>query len=244
MFNTSSLTILLLITHFLADYQFQSEGLVERKHKSLGPNATHIAIHALTLLPIFILSIVLQEAGQFLLMALVLLVNHFIVDIMKILATRNWPKQARGLYLFDQLAHIVIVIAVSEFAFVEMADVFRASSLQDYQVILKFILLLVLVTKPANVTFRTLFTKYQDEATQGDDTVPGAGAIIGNMERIISAVFLATNNIASIALIYTAKSIARFKQMEDKQFAEYYLIGTLYSILFVVGVYLLIFEVM
>lgn len=244
MFNTSSLTILLLIAHFLADYQFQSEGLVERKHKSLGPNATHIAIHALTLLPIFILSIVLQEAGQFLLMALVLLVNHFIVDIMKILATRNWPKQTAGFYLFDQIAHVIILIVVSEFTFVGVADVFRASSLQDYQVILKFILLLVLVTKPANVTFRTLFTKYQDEATQGDDTVPGAGAIIGNMERIISAVFLATNNIASIALIYTAKSIARFKQMEDKQFAEYYLIGTLYSILFVVGVYLLIFEVM
>jgi len=38
----------------------------------------------------------------------------------------------------------------------------------------------------------------------------------------------------SIALILAAKSIARFKQLENKDFAEKYLVGTLLSIIIAV----------
>ena len=34
----------------------------------------------------------------------------------------------------------------------------------------------------------------------------------------------------SIALVLTAKSLARFKQLENKEFAEKYLVGTLISL--------------
>lgn len=96
----------------------------------------------------------------------------------------------------------------------------------------------------ANVTFKILFGQYQNysEEKGNDPTVPGAGAMIGNLERILSAIFLSLNALSSIGLIYTAKSIARFKRIEENQgFAEYYLIGTLFSILFVVITYFLIF---
>ena len=80
-----------------------------------------------------------------------------------------------------------------------------------------------------------------DETLENLQTVAGAGAIIGNMERILSAIFMATGQWAAIGVIFTAKSIARFKQMEEnKQFAEYYLIGTLYSILYVVVAFFLL----
>jgi hypothetical protein len=43
--------------------------------------------------------------------------------------------------------------------------------------------------------------------------------------------------------VFTAKSIARFRQIdENKRFAEYYLIGTLFSMLYVLLAYLLIFH--
>ena len=49
------------------------------------------------------------------------------------------------------------------------------------------------------------------------------------------------NQISAIGFIYTAKSIARFKEIEqNKAFAEYYLIGTLFSILYVVIAYYII----
>lgn len=35
----------------------------------------------------------------------------------------------------------------------------------------------------------------------------------------------------SIALVLTAKSLARFKQLENKEFAEKYLVGTLISLI-------------
>ena len=41
------------------------------------------------------------------------------------------------------------------------------------------------------------------------------------------------NQFGLIGFVLTAKSIARFKQMEDKNFAEKYLIGTLTSFLVV-----------
>ena len=34
----------------------------------------------------------------------------------------------------------------------------------------------------------------------------------------------------AVALVFTAKSIARYKQLEEKEFAERYLIGTLLSL--------------
>lgn len=94
------------------------------------------------------------------------------------------------------------------------------------------------------MTIKILFGQYQNysEEKENDPTVSGAGAMIGNLERILSAIFLSLNALSSIGLIYTAKSIARFKRIEENQgFAEYYLIGTLFSILFVVISYFLIF---
>ena len=57
-----------------------------------------------------------------------------------------------------------------------------------------------------------------------------AGSIIGKLERIITAILLLGNQYSVIGLVLTAKSIARFKQLEDKDFAEKYLIGTLLSL--------------
>ena len=58
-----------------------------------------------------------------------------------------------------------------------------------------------------------------------------AGAAIGILERIFVLTFVLVGQYAAIALIFTAKSIARFEELKDRQFSEYYLIGTLSSIL-------------
>lgn len=60
----------------------------------------------------------------------------------------------------------------------------------------------------------------------------GAGAIIGVLERMLVLTLVLLGQYAAIALVFTAKSIARFEELKDRGFAEYYLIGTLSSILF------------
>ena len=56
------------------------------------------------------------------------------------------------------------------------------------------------------------------------------GAVIGILERLIVGALVLVGQYAAIGLVVTAKTIARFRQLEDRQFAEYYLLGTLASI--------------
>lgn len=54
--------------------------------------------------------------------------------------------------------------------------------------------------------------------------------MIGTIERIIMLFFLLIKQYSSVGLVLTAKSIARYNKIsEDKEFAEYYLLGTLLS---------------
>ncbi|AXI10300.1 DUF3307 domain-containing protein [Oceanobacillus sp. 143] len=58
------------------------------------------------------------------------------------------------------------------------------------------------------------------------------GRTIGYIERLLVLILTYYAAYPAIAFIITAKSIARFKQMEDRDFAEYFLLGTLLSMLF------------
>jgi hypothetical protein len=58
-----------------------------------------------------------------------------------------------------------------------------------------------------------------------------AGRTIGFLERAIILTLTLSGAYTSIAFVLTAKSIARYKELENKDFAEYYLVGTLLSTL-------------
>ena len=58
------------------------------------------------------------------------------------------------------------------------------------------------------------------------------GKWIGILERILILIFLFANQLASIGVIIAVKSLARFKMMDNKIFSEYYLIGTLLSVVY------------
>ena len=70
-----------------------------------------------------------------------------------------------------------------------------------------------------------------NENGKGDEN---AGEWIGILERIITLTFVFTNSYTAIAFALTAKSIARFKELENKDFAEYYLLGTSSSVVLAV----------
>lgn len=56
------------------------------------------------------------------------------------------------------------------------------------------------------------------------------GKIIGYLERLLVIVLVMNDSISSIAFIIAAKSLTRFKQLDDRDWAEYFLLGTLTSI--------------
>ena len=56
------------------------------------------------------------------------------------------------------------------------------------------------------------------------------GATIGALERLLIVAFMLTGADAAVGFVIAAKTIARFKQLDDRGFAEYYLLGTLASV--------------
>lgn len=59
-----------------------------------------------------------------------------------------------------------------------------------------------------------------------------AGTFIGIFERAMVTVLVFVSAYDAIGIVLAAKSIARFGQLRDRKFAEYYLIGTLASMSF------------
>ena len=66
----------------------------------------------------------------------------------------------------------------------------------------------------------------------GQRGVKGAGKIIGILERFIILTLVLLNQYTGMAIVLMAKSIARFDELRERNFAEYYLVGTLASISF------------
>jgi hypothetical protein len=56
------------------------------------------------------------------------------------------------------------------------------------------------------------------------------GEVIGILERLLVATLVLAQAEVAIGLVIAAKTIARFRQLDDRDFAEYYLLGTLASV--------------
>jgi hypothetical protein len=72
---------------------------------------------------------------------------------------------------------------------------------------------------------------------QPDSTgLTGAGRKIGMVERAIILTLALMGEFGTISFVFVAKSMARFEQLKKRQFAEYYLLGTLLSIFFAITI--------
>jgi hypothetical protein len=67
-------------------------------------------------------------------------------------------------------------------------------------------------------------------AIDGVSALPNAGLYIGWLERLLIVTAVLMKSPAVVGLIFTGKSIARFTELKDQRFAEYFLIGTFLSV--------------
>jgi len=76
----------------------------------------------------------------------------------------------------------------------------------------------------------TLQMRRDDDRTAGAIDI-ARGRAIGALERALTLTLVLLGEYAAVGWIIAAKSLARFKALEDREFAEYFLIGTLASFL-------------
>lgn len=96
-----------------------------------------------------------------------------------------------------------------------------------------------LVLERLNLGKKNHFNSVSEKLVISSDNLK-AGRAIGILERITIFFFSLTGEYIAIPFVLTAKSFARFKEMDNKDFAEYVLIGTLLSSLIAMGVAALI----
>ena len=119
-------------------------------------------------------------------------------------------------------------------------DLFSTDGVTDkLRPALWFLLGFLLVANEANLLVRSLFHRFglapKTDGKEIDREEYNAGRIIGILERwLMYSVLYVSQNVNVIALIIAAKGFARFRQMDERPFAEYVLIGTLASTLLTV----------
>ena len=217
---------ILISIHLLADFLFQTSAYSERKRQVLSTSFLHSFIYLIIFLailaPIF-------EIKKIILFSLIISASHFLI---------NPQRRLQILFFsFNQLIHFVIIIG---FYYILNLENFTSQlyiDLKDCEYFKTFILYITvfsIILDPASVLIRKLFISISPKTyPKAYSEELKAGNIIGKLERTIIAILLLNNQFGLIGFVLTAKSIARFKQMEDKNFAEKYLIGTLTSFLIV-----------
>lgn len=220
----------LLICHFLSDYQLQSQKIADFKNKDWSFFIKHMYGVAFPLLILMLFN------PKFWIIFVIIFLSHALIDFLKPYLIK-WFQLSQNLsFLIDQFLHLFVIVIVSHF------DIEDAFQLPISTHSLTIILFLVLITKPSNISFKILFGKFQPDQFEKMDTILGAGAMIGILERMIIGICIAIGQFSSIGLVFTAKSIARYNKIaESPSFAEYYLIGSLFSILVVFTSYWICF---
>lgn len=90
-----------------------------------------------------------------------------------------------------------------------------------------------LLTWFGNVLCRLIFnlTGLKDATASDDTPAHNAGRWIGTLERIILAIGFVLQRWEILAAVIALKTVSRFKDLDKRDFAEYFLVGSLFSIL-------------
>ncbi len=163
-----------------------------------------------------------------------------------------WTAKPAALFILDQVVHVVVMVwAWALFLFdapltqiwIDGATRFANGPVWDPAVVHQVILVSVVVVNLLIVNVRggSLFVAQlvRPRAVVGfdprvDPPTTGSparvGEAIGVLERLLIVTFVIIGAEAAVGFVVAAKTLARFKQLDDRGFAEYYLLGTLASV--------------
>lgn len=104
--------------------------------------------------------------------------------------------------------------------------------------ILAYLVLLLLLTFGGNEVCRLVLSISATKAPpeDGDKISLRAGRTIGVLERLLIALGLIASSWEILAAVVALKTVARYAKLDDQNNAEYFLIGSLASILWAVAI--------
>jgi hypothetical protein len=151
-------------------------------------------------------------------------------------ATPTWPRRSMAPLFFAALILLVSVLAALTVDPDSLGHALRSAARSDSSFVYAIGLLAGLFPAGAliGVLTRRWSAAIQERLVASGETLvqglEGAGRYIGWLERTLIYCALVLGHIDAAILVLTAKSIARFPSFKDEAFAEYFLIGTLLSV--------------
>ena len=214
------LLILQLLAHLASDFYLQTE----KTCKSKADNAfksRHLYIHSLIT---FACAWLLSMSWGYWWAALMIAMLHFVIDGLKSIC-----KNVKGAFFIDQLLHLAVIV-VAVIIYNNGCKVTLPAWLPETKVLL-WIVAFVFCLRPANFFIQNIFKEAKISVpTNGDEnqSLPNAGHVIGNVERMLTLVFVMLGQYEAIGFLLAAKSLLRFRETDTVK-SEYVLVGTLLS---------------
>lgn len=232
----------LFFLHMLGDFVLQGDSLAKEKEGNPNKMLLHAGLYAAAFLPMLFLFSFESAFFPFFL----IIISHFLIDYSKAQIEEKL-KGKRSLLVFavDQLLHLAFIAAAYYYYSLNLNNTLWWQGITAQKLasnILVYATFALLILNPTSAFIKKLFAFLPAEPASGPSLFGGdrmclgkqdenanAGALIGKLERIILFLLVLLNQYGAIGFVLAAKSLARFKQLEDKGFAERYLIGTLAS---------------
>lgn len=239
--------LILFFAHCIVDFYFDGYQSDKGQAKPFRHILLHSGLYLLVFgVPLFALSLMPWY------WSLLLVIGMGLVNLVIRTLSANVKKKQRDsqtfdfkVFLADQSAHVIIILVFSLLFgpyMVVPAWLHNLAQVDIIRWILKFIFAAAICGKPTGIFIMRLLACFDarplsnsEDDCEGYEAVEsapdGSGAAIGFLERGIILLLTFLQQYGVIGFVLTAKSVARYKQLEKQAFAEKYLIGTLTSTL-------------
>lgn len=215
----SWLLLSLLTAHVIGDFYLQSNKYCKRKEES-KLKSSFLYIHAIIM---GLLSWAFVPTVGFWLYALLIVVTHFLID-----AVKSYMRKGLWQFLIDQIVHILVLCFIAHQYVLQCHLPIQCLNFRDNISIPVFIFAVLCCLKPTNILIKLILERYKIGETESCENMKNAGALIGNLERILTLVFVLIGQYEAVGFIIAAKSLLRFKDTDTAK-TEYVLAGTLLS---------------
>lgn len=215
---------LLIAGHLLADFVFQSRAMVEGKRKQPRWLFAHglevLLVQAVVLLPFC-------PGGRASLAVAGIALAHVGIDALKVWTEERFGRRLLW-FALDQLAHVGVLVAACTWIAAGGVELSRFAP-PDLERLAWIAGLYAFNVNGGSAVVSAVLDGLRSSAKANSGA--RAGHVIGILERMAMLTLVWLGEWSALGFVLAAKSVARFKELENRDFAETYLVGTLTSFL-------------
>lgn len=209
----------LLLTHIIGDFYLQTDYFCKQK-ETKKIKCWFLYVHSIIMGLIAWLLIPSIDFGIY---ATLIILTHFIIDSIKL-----YFRNSLGVFLADQLLHLGILLLISIVYETQIElPIHLIDQCENFSIPILLIATLICI-KPTNIFIKLLLKKYDVGESKSCSNIKNAGGLIGNLERLLTMIFVIIGQFEAIGFVIAAKSILRFKDTDTAK-TEYVLAGTFLS---------------